>query len=220
MPSGAGKRSLEDRVRQAIKLAILICDEFEVPSGNPYAAEHFNKKTQRWEAYLDKLPKPPKVTIGRGATEHLDRTPVEMGETLSIEEEQELIIALFERNYLPDTRAAVPWFDEAEPQVMAMMLSLAWNAGSGVMNDPVDYPATLAAFNSRDPEAIARQIMWINKSGGERYEGLGARRFCEGRAALSGKAWYGRDEGFKGALRAWRASDECVREMRRVEIDV
>lgn len=83
-----------------LKLAAAICHKFE---GMPV-----NKKTNRCHAYPDPKTGGAPWTIGAGSCFYKDGSPVKEGDTLSIEEAEELFLWTLERQYAAAVLKKIP----------------------------------------------------------------------------------------------------------------
>jgi GH24 family phage-related lysozyme (muramidase) len=85
------------------------------------------------KAYPDPLTRGEPITIGWGATKKLDGNNWQLGETITQDEADKLLITQLEKNYLPPLQKIPSWNDLNENQKGAI-LSFGYNLGSNFYN--------------------------------------------------------------------------------------
>lgn len=138
---------------------------------------------KRWEglelsAYPDPATNGKPYTIGYGCTRHNDGSPVQLGETITAEQAESMLVHQVEQDFLPSLQRIPHWAEMASHQKGAL-LSYAWNMGAGFVGDRDNFATINRALDSKDWEAIPAAFMLYVKGGGRVMLGLKRRRHSE-----------------------------------------
>jgi GH24 family phage-related lysozyme (muramidase) len=148
-----------------LKLAAAICHKFE---GMPV-----NKKTGLCHAYPDPKTQGAPYTIGAGSCFHLDGTPIREGETMTVEEAEELFLASLQK-YANAVLKKIP-AKHLNYNRFSAATSFAYNLGIGRFNSCT---ATKLWQQGLYEQAADSYALWF--SPGSRVEkGLKRRRNAE-----------------------------------------
>lgn len=129
---------------------------------------------RRLVAYLDTLPKPPRVTICDG-----DTTNVKMGDVETNEGCDRRVAIKMERDYRSKLVACVPDWDKHPLGWRGAMLDLTWNIGPGkaCSSSAVGVIKEAKRLNKKPDYDLSCGLITVYiKSGGKTYDGLVNRR--------------------------------------------
>ncbi|MUG91325.1 glycoside hydrolase family protein [Scytonema sp. UIC 10036] len=134
-------------------------------------------------AYPDPLTKREPITIGWGSTKKRDGSPWRLGESISQQEADELLILQLERNYLPDL-AKIPCWGELNPNQQGALLSFGYNLGSKFYGAP-GFDSMTKVLKNRDWDKIRETFIKYRNPGTNVEKGLLARRQAEAELFLT-----------------------------------
>ena len=130
------------------------------------------------EAYPDPLTKAKPYTIGWGSTKKKDGTPFALGEVITQEEADELLLYQLEAGYLPPL-ASIPYFNEMSPEQVGALLSFAYNLGARFYGSD-GFETISRRLRNREWELIPDALFLYRNPGTDVEEGLKRRRVAEG----------------------------------------
>ncbi|WP_017742065.1 glycoside hydrolase family protein [Scytonema hofmannii] len=128
-------------------------------------------------AYPDPLTKREPITIGWGSTRKRDGSPWRLGESISQQEADALLILQVERDYLPDL-AKIPCWGELNPNQRGALLSFGYNLGSKFYGAP-NFTSITTVLQNRDWSKIRETFIKYRNPGTNVEQGLRRRREAE-----------------------------------------
>ncbi|HEY9600650.1 MAG TPA: lysozyme [Allocoleopsis sp.] len=134
-------------------------------------------------AYPDPLTKREPITIGWGSTKKRDGSTWHLGESISQQEADELLIYQLEKHYLPDL-AKIPCWGELNPNQQGALLSFGYNLGSKFYGAP-SFDSITKVLNNRDWAKIRETFIKYRNPGTNVEKGLLARRQAEAELFLT-----------------------------------
>mgnify|MGYP002777038767 CR=1 FL=1 len=129
------------------------------------------------DAYPDPLTGAKPITIGWGTTKKRDGSPWRLGESISQQEADELLIYQLETSYLPDLMK-IPCWSELNPNQQGALLSFGYNLGSkfyGASN----FESMTRVLKNRDWANIRETFIKYRNPGTNVEQGLRRRREAE-----------------------------------------
>ncbi|WP_207714109.1 DUF4231 domain-containing protein [Scytonema sp. UIC 10036] len=129
------------------------------------------------KAYPDPLTGGKPITIGWGSTRKRDGSPWYLGESISQQEADELLIYQLETSYLPDLMK-IPCWSELNPNQQGALLSFGYNLGSkfyGASN----FESMTRVIKNRDWANIRETFLKYRNPGSNVEQGLRRRREAE-----------------------------------------
>jgi GH24 family phage-related lysozyme (muramidase) len=140
----------------------------------------------RHYAYPDPITGREPITIGWGFTKRRDGSNWRMGDYISKEDANELLIELIERDYLPSLQK-IPVWNQLNPNQQGALLSFAWNLGADFYGNFNNFATITRLLDEKDwsrNRVISTFILYRNK-GSAVEEGLKARRIAEAELFLT-----------------------------------
>ncbi|WP_228061939.1 DUF4231 domain-containing protein [[Phormidium] sp. LEGE 05292] len=128
-------------------------------------------------AYPDPLTGREPITIGWGATRKRDGSPWRLGESITQQEADELLIHQLETSYLPDL-AKIPCWSELNPNQQGALLSFGYNLGSKFYGSP-NFNSMTTVLRNRDWSKINETFIKYRNPGSNVEAGLLRRRKAE-----------------------------------------
>ncbi|MFN6465595.1 MAG: DUF4231 domain-containing protein [Nostoc sp. DedVER02] len=128
-------------------------------------------------AYKDPLSGGLPITIGWGTTRKRDGSPWYMGDSISQQQADELLIYQLETSYLPDLMK-IPYWSELNPNQQGALLSFGYNLGSkfyGLSN----FESMTRVLKNRDWANIRETFIKYRNPGSNVEQGLRRRREAE-----------------------------------------
>jgi peptidoglycan hydrolase-like protein with peptidoglycan-binding domain/GH24 family phage-related lysozyme (muramidase) len=138
----------------------------------------------RLEAYPDPKTGGLPITIGWGSTRKKDGSPFQLGERISQQEAEDLLMWQLEREFLPPLRRIPGWQNLSEQQQGAI-LSFAYNLGANFFNAR-GFETISRVLREQDWKAIERALVLYRNPGTNVEEGLLRRRLSEAQVFLDG----------------------------------
>ncbi|MBW4670379.1 MAG: glycoside hydrolase family protein [Cyanomargarita calcarea GSE-NOS-MK-12-04C] len=135
------------------------------------------------QAYPDPYTKREPITIGWGSTKKRDGSPWFLGESISQQESDELLIYQLENNYLPDLEK-IPCWHELNTNQQGALLSFGYNLGSKFFGAP-GFNSITRVLESRNWSEIKETFIKYRNPGTNVEEGLLARRQAEAELFLT-----------------------------------
>ncbi len=138
---------------------------------------------KRWEglelsAYPDPATNGKPYTIGYGCTRHNNGTPVQLGDTVTQDQAESMLIHQVEQDFLPSLQQ-IPHWPEMTHHQKGALLSYAWNMGAGFIGDRDNFATINRALDAKNWDAIPEAFMLYVKGGGRVMLGLKRRRHSE-----------------------------------------
>lgn len=146
-----------------------------VPKSGVELIKHFESCIL--DAYPDPLTKREPITIGWGATRKLDGSPWYLGDKISQQEADELLIYQLENDYLPDLEK-IPCWSELNTNQQGALLSFAYNLGSKFFGSP-GFDSITRILKNRDWSNIRATFIKYRNPGTSVEQGLLRRRQAE-----------------------------------------
>jgi lysozyme len=135
------------------------------------------------QAYPDPYTKREPITIGWGSTKKRDGSPWFLGESISQQESDELLIYQLENNYLPDLEK-IPCWHELNTNQQGALLSFGYNLGSKFFGAP-GFNSITRVLESRNWSEIKETFIKYRNPGTNVEKGLLARRQAEAELFLT-----------------------------------
>jgi GH24 family phage-related lysozyme (muramidase) len=153
-------------MQQALATAIALIERFEGVES---------------EAYLDSIGVP---TICAGLTRYPNGVPVRLGDECDLRVCRGYLRQMLEQEYVP-ALLRIPGFSRLGPERQAVLLSFAWNLGSGFYGaEGFETITRVLEEGSKNPDkysAMPQALALYDKAGGQALPGLTNRRREEGR---------------------------------------
>jgi GH24 family phage-related lysozyme (muramidase) len=132
------------------------------------------------KAYPDPLSGGLPITIGWGTTRKKDGSPFKLGDTITQQEADELLITQCEKQFLPSL-TRIPHWTEMSPEQQGALLSFAYNLGAGFVGDTSNFRSINAALASKANWKDVPAALYKYRNPGTSVEkGLARRRTAEG----------------------------------------
>jgi len=139
-----------------------------------HAIPAINKVPKALEAYVDPVGIP---TIGYGTIRYPDGQAVQLGDRISAERAEQLLLDAVHRHYAPAVFEAIPSARRYSPQQQAALISFTYNVGVGALQRSSLRRRLLAG---EDPEqVIAEELPRWSRGDGRELAGLVRRRAAE-----------------------------------------
>ncbi len=151
------------------KQALDIIKEFEGFSSKAY-----------YDPHTGNLP----ITIGYGSTRKTDGTPFYIGETITKEEGEKLLIYQLNKEFIPPLQK-IPYWNEMNNEMKSAILSFAYNLGAHFYSSPGFNTITRVLKEKKWSEIPAALELYRNP-GSSVENGLRRRRISEGKLWTEG----------------------------------
>jgi GH24 family phage-related lysozyme (muramidase) len=138
----------------------------------------------RLEAYPDPKTGGLPITIGWGSTRKKDGSPFQLGERITQQEAEDLLMWQLEREFLPPLRR-IPGWQQLNEQQQGAILSFAYNLGANFYNAS-GFETISRVLRERDWKDIERALALYRNPGTNVEEGLLRRRLSEAEVFLAG----------------------------------
>ena len=135
-------------------------------------------------AYYDKLTGNLPITIAYGSTRKLDGTPFYIGETITKEEGEKLLIYQLNKEFLPSLQK-IPYWNEMNDEMKSAIISFAYNLGSNFYGSP-GFSTISRNLREKDWKAIPKTLELYRNPGSSVEAGLLRRRRAEGKLFQEG----------------------------------
>ncbi|MBD2207278.1 lysozyme [Calothrix sp. FACHB-1219] len=129
------------------------------------------------KAYPDPLSGGLPITIGWGTTRKRDGSPWYLGESISQQEADDLLIYQLETSYLPDLMR-IPCWGELNPHQQGALLSFGYNLGSKFYGSS-GFDSMTRVINNRDWANMRETFIKYRNPGTNVEQGLRRRREAE-----------------------------------------
>ncbi|MBK1989632.1 DUF4231 domain-containing protein [Sphaerospermopsis aphanizomenoides BCCUSP55] len=129
------------------------------------------------KAYPDPLTGGKPITIGWGTTRKRDGSPWNLGESISQQEADDLLMHQLETSYLPDLMK-IPCWSELNPNQRGALLSFGYNLGSKFYGTP-NFESMTRVLRNRDWASIRETFIKYRNPGSNVETGLRRRREAE-----------------------------------------
>ena len=138
---------------------------------------------KRWEgleleAYPDPATHGPPITIGYGCTRYNDGSPIKLGDRITQEQADSMLMDQVQRDFLPSLHKISYW-NEMSPRQKGALLSYAWNLGAGFVGDTTNFATINRALTSKEWTKVPEAFMLYVKGNGRVMLGLKRRRHSE-----------------------------------------
>ena len=132
------------------------------------------------KAYPDPLSGGLPITICCGTTRKKDGSPFKLGDSITQQEADELLITQCEKQFLPSL-TRIPHWTEMSPEQQGALLSFAYNLGAGFVGDTSNFRSINAALASKANWKDVPAALYKYRNPGTSVEkGLARRRTAEG----------------------------------------
>ncbi|AFZ56358.1 peptidoglycan-binding protein [Anabaena cylindrica FACHB-243] len=137
------------------------------------------------EAYPDPDPKNggKPITIGWGTTRKKDGSEWKLGEKITKEEAEELLISQLENNYLPSLQK-IPVWNELNPNQQGALLSFCYNLGANFYGG-ANFQSITRVLKNQQWDEIEETFVKYRSPGSLVEEGLKRRRLAEAKLFLT-----------------------------------
>lgn len=136
------------------------------------------------KAYYDPKTKSLPITIAYGATRKLDGSPFFIGETITIEDGERLLLHQLETDYLPLLQK-IPYWNQMNEEMQSALLSFAYNLGAGFYGASGFNTITRVLKEKKWTEVPGALMLYVNP-GTNVEAGLRRRRTAEGKLWQNG----------------------------------
>jgi len=130
------------------------------------------------EAYPDPLTGNKPITIGWGCTKKRDGGEWKLGDRITQQEADELLMLQLKQDYLP-TLEKIPVWDELNENQKGALLSFGWNLGKSFFGSP-NFQTITKVLRDKEWEKVPEALMLYCNPGTNVTEGLRRRRKAEG----------------------------------------
>jgi lysozyme len=130
------------------------------------------------EAYPDPLTGDKPITIGWGCTKRRDGGEWKLGDSITQQEADELLILQLQQDYLPSLEK-IPIWKELNENQRGALLSFAYNLGKSFFDSP-NFQTITKVLRDRQWEKVPEALMLYCNPGTNVTEGLRRRRKAEG----------------------------------------
>lgn len=130
------------------------------------------------KAYPDPLSGGRPYTIGWGSTKKRDGSPFTLGETITQEEADSLLLYQLEMAYLPPL-TRIPYFNEMSPEQVGALLSFAYNLGARFYGSQ-GFETISRRLRNREWDLVPDALLLYRNPGTNVEAGLKRRRIAEG----------------------------------------
>jgi GH24 family phage-related lysozyme (muramidase) len=151
------------------KQALDIIKEFEGFSSKAY-----------YDPHTGALP----ITIAYGSTRKMNGTPFYIGETITKEEGEKLLIYQLNKEFLPPLQK-IPYWNEMNDEMRGSLLSFSYNLGAGFY-DADGFNTISRNLREKDWKAIPKTLELYRNPGSKVEKGLLRRRIAEGKLFQEG----------------------------------
>ena len=129
-------------------------------------------------AYPDPLSNARPYTIGYGSTRKKDGSPFKMGDKITKEEAEELLVGSVEKNYLPSIEK-IPYWSEMNINQRSALISFGYNLGTNFYGSSGFNTISKCLKEKRWKDVPAAMMLYVNP-GSSVEAGLRRRRAAEG----------------------------------------
>jgi GH24 family phage-related lysozyme (muramidase) len=159
---------------------VFITGRSEAASRVPEAALRIIKEYEGLSltAYPDPLSGGKPITIGYGSTKRKDGSPFKMGDKITKEEAEELLIGSVEKNYLPSIEK-IPYWSEMNINQRSALISFGYNLGANFYGSSGFNTISKCLKEKRWKDVPAAMMLYVNP-GSSVEAGLRRRRAAEG----------------------------------------
>ncbi|MGM3308097.1 glycoside hydrolase family protein [Anabaena sp. WFMT] len=134
------------------------------------------------EAYPDPNSGDKPITIGWGTTRKKDGSEWQLGEKITKEEAEELLISQLENNYLPSLQK-IPVWNELNPNQQGALLSFGYNLGANFYGAP-NFESITRVLKNKQWSEIEETFVKYRNPGSNVEAGLRRRRLAEAKLFL------------------------------------
>lgn len=131
------------------------------------------------QAYPDPLSGNLPITIGWGSTRRKDGSPFQLGQSISQQEADELLIGQCKSEFLPSLRK-IPYWSEMTDGKRGALLSFAYNLGSGFYGSG-NFSSITARLKNKEWDKVPDALYLYRNPGSNVEAGLARRRKAEGK---------------------------------------
>ena len=135
-------------------------------------------------AYPDPLSGNLPITIGWGSTRRKDGSPFQLGQSISQQEADELLIGQCKSEFLPPLRK-IPYWSEMSDGKRGALLSFAYNLGAGFYGSG-DFNTITKRLKNKEWDLVPDALYLYRNPGSNVEAGLARRRKAEGDAWKKG----------------------------------
>ena len=135
-------------------------------------------------AYPDPLSGNLPITIGWGSTRKKDGSPFKLGQSISQQEADELLIGQCKSEFLPSLRK-IPYWSEMSDGKRGALLSFAYNLGAGFYGSG-DFNTITKRLKNKEWDLVPDALYLYRNPGSNVEAGLARRRKAEGDAWKKG----------------------------------
>ena len=136
------------------------------------------------KAYPDPLTGNLPITIGWGSTRKKDGSPFKMGDTITQQEADELLITQCKNQFLPALRK-IPHWNEMSDGKRGALLSFAYNLGAGFYGG-ANFNTITKRLKNKEWDLVPEALYLYRNPGSNVEAGLARRRKAEGEAWKKG----------------------------------
>lgn len=136
------------------------------------------------KAYYDPHTKSLPITIGYGSTRKLDGTPFYIGETITKEEGEKLLIYQLNKEFIPSLQK-IPYWNEMNGEMKSALISFAYNLGANFYGTS-GFNAITKVLKEKKWNEVPGVLELYRNPGSSVEAGLRRRRIAEGKMWTEG----------------------------------
>jgi lysozyme len=130
------------------------------------------------KAYYDPHTGALPITIAYGSTRKMNGTPFYIGETMTREEGEKLLIYQLNKEFIPSLQK-IPHWNEMNDKMKSALISFAYNLGAGFYNSP-DFNTITKVLKNKEWSKVPSALELYRNPGSSVEAGLLRRRIAEG----------------------------------------
>jgi lysozyme len=136
------------------------------------------------KAYYDPHTGALPITIAYGSTRKMNGTPFYIGETMTREEGEKLLIYQLNKEFIPSLQK-IPHWNEMNDKMKSALISFAYNLGAGFYNSP-DFNTITKVLKNKEWSKVPSALELYRNPGSKVESGLLRRRVAESKLWMEG----------------------------------
>jgi lysozyme len=136
------------------------------------------------KAYYDPHTGALPITIAYGSTRKMNGTPFYIGETITKEEGENLLIYQLNKEFLPSLQK-IPYWNEMTDEMKSALISFAYNLGAGFYNSS-GFNSISKNLKEKDWKSVPKTLELYRNPGSKVESGLLRRRVAESKLWMEG----------------------------------
>lgn len=131
------------------------------------------------KAYPDPLTGSLPITIGWGSTRHFNGLPFKLGDKISQETADKLLIHQLETQFIPSL-SKIPYWNEMNQNQQGALLSFAYNLGANFYGSS-GFNSITKVLKNKEWDSVPEKLLLYRNPGSKVEAGLRRRRIAEGK---------------------------------------